>query len=166
MEPQACRNQLARLLSDETRLLGTLEQQLRREHELLGANDVDALEQVGSARQESVAALLRVDDQRRDLCRLLGRNPDHTGLAALLKWCDPEGSLSAAYSQCAELAQSCRTQNDRNGILVNARLNRVTGMLGMLGAGTNVAESRTYAAQHAPRAAAVASHGRLLSISA
>jgi flagellar biosynthesis protein FlgN len=164
VEAQACRDQLTRLLSEESSLLTRLQQQLQHEHDMLTANDVDGLERAGNARQESIAALLRIDDDRRDLCRALGRNPDQTGLAGLLQWCDPQGSLSTAYGKCSELAQNCRTQNDRNGVLVNARLNRVSGMLGMLN--TNAADSRTYGAQHAPRPTPTVNPGRLLSISA
>ena len=98
MEPKACLTQLARLLADETSLLGTLAQQLQREHELLVANDVEALELAADARQNSVLALSRLDQERRSLCRLLGHSADHLGLAALLKWCDPAGSLAAAHA--------------------------------------------------------------------
>ncbi len=89
MEPQVCLTQLANMLADETRLLGKLALQLQREHELLVANDVEGLEQAAEARQASVAGLSRVDQERRNLCRVLGYGTDHLGLGALLKWCDP-----------------------------------------------------------------------------
>jgi flagellar biosynthesis protein FlgN len=163
MDPQACLSQLARLLSEETALLGTLAQQLQREHELLNANDVDALDQAAQARQTSVAGLLRLDDERRNLCRVLGRSADQAGLAALLKWCDPAGSLASAHARCAEQAQQCREQNDRNGILVNARLNRVSGMLNLLGGSAGV---RTYEPKGTPRGAGTLPAGRMLSTTA
>lgn len=160
MEPNACRAQFARLLSDEAGLLGVLEDQLRQEHELLVANDVEGLENASGARQDTVAKLLRIDDERCGLARLLGRHPDQVGLAALLAWCDPTGSLAGIQGECAQRAQRCREQNERNGALVTARLNRVTGMLDMLADNT----SKTYAPHATARSSAAP--GRMLSITA
>ncbi len=162
MDQHSCLNQLSRLLADETAQLAALEQQLQREHELLQANDVDGLEQAAKIRQQTVATLLRLDDDRRNLCRLMGQSADQTGLAAIIGWCDPEGKLSAAYAACAVQAQRCRDQNDRNGALVTARLNRVSGMLGMLNAN---AAPKTYEARGAARSTSTPG-GRMVSISA
>jgi flagellar biosynthesis protein FlgN len=162
MEPQACLKQLTGLLAEESNLLATLQQQLQREHELLVSNDVDGLEAVADARQASVVALSRLDQDRRNLCRLLGKNPDQTGLAALLKWCDPTGSLAAAHAAASRQAQSCREQNDRNGVLVNARLARLGGMLDKMGG----KGFKTYDSPGIARSTPASSAGRMLSISA
>jgi flagellar biosynthesis/type III secretory pathway chaperone len=132
MHLQACREQFARHLSDETELLINLEQQLRHEHELLSSNDIEGLEQASGMRQQTVTRLLRLDEERRGLCRVRNLPSDATGLAELLAWCDPAGSLAAAQALCATHAQRCRDQNERNGALVTARLNRVSGMLDMM----------------------------------
>lgn len=161
MDPASCRAELARMLAEEARLLDTLEQQLEREHEHLVANDVESLERAGNARQATVAALLKLEDERRALCRMLGQGEDRTGLAALFAWCDPQGSLATAQAECARLAANCRARNERNGALVTARLNRLAGMLEMLGPGN---AARTYepgAPRHRP-----APSGRLVSVSA
>src|SRR5690606_25113535 len=128
MDQKTCRAQLTRLLVDENALLTELEQQLRNEHAFLAGNDVEALERAGTARQNTVAKLLRLDDDRRGLFRRIGKSDDKIGLAALVTWCDPTGSLDAAQSACASLAEACREQNERNGALATARLARVTGM--------------------------------------
>ncbi|MET0282595.1 MAG: flagellar protein FlgN [Steroidobacteraceae bacterium] len=161
MDAKTCLAQFARLLADETGLLAVLETQLQQEHLLLSNNDVDGLEAASSARQNTVAKLLRIDDERRSLCRLMGQSADQFGIGRLLAWCDPAGSLAAAQGQCTIQAERCRQQNDRNGALVAARLNRITGMLDMLADNTG---PRTYEAHGAARGA-VAS-GRMLSISA
>jgi flagellar biosynthesis protein FlgN len=164
MESKVCLTQLARLLADETSLLGTLAQQLQREHELLVANDVEGLELAADARQNSVVALSRLDQERRSLCRLLGHSADHLGLAALFKWCDPAGSLAAAHAAASDQAQRCREQNDRNGALVNARLNRLSGMLDLLNG--NNATHRTYESRGTNRNPAGIAAGRMVSTSA
>src|SRR5688500_4818951 len=161
MDQPTCRTRLARLLADETALLTQLAQQLQQEHEHLAANDVERLEQAGETRQQTIVKLLRLEDDRRALCRQLGRDMDRNGLALLLAWCDPEGTTAAAQATCTELAGRCRTQNERNGALVTARLPRVTGMLDMLG---DSATPRTYDQRFA-RAAAVPA-GRMVSVSA
>jgi flagellar biosynthesis/type III secretory pathway chaperone len=161
VDQHACRAQLARLLTDESALLTQLDRQLLAEHDLLKSNDVDGLEAAGSARQETIAKLLRIEDERRSLCRMLGRGNDKAGLAALFAWCDPQGSLAGPQSTCAQLAERCRAQNERNGALVTARLKRVTGMLDMLADNTS---TRTYQPGASRYAAPQA--GRMLSISA
>jgi len=164
MQPQACREQFARHLSDETALLIDLEQQLQREHEFLAANDIEGLEQASGMRQQTVARLLRLDEERRGLCRVRNLPSDAAGLGELLAWCDPAGSLAAAQALCATHAQRCREQNERNGALVTARLNRVSSMLGMM-EGSN--PGSTYQPRSsATRAAAYQPAGRMVSTSA
>lgn len=163
MEPQDCRERFARCLADETGLLASLEQQLRHEHELLVANDIDGLSAANGARQQTVARLLRVHDERASLCRARNLPADVNGLAQLLAWCDPAGSLAEPQSRCAMQAQRCREQNERNGVLVTARLNRVGGMLDMI-AGENNAD--TYQPRAAAVSPAITAAGRLLSTSA
>lgn len=162
MDPRACLNQLANMLADETRLLGLLAQQLQKEHDLLVANDVEGLEQAADARQSSVAGLARLDHERRSLCRMLGHGADNTGLSAMLKWCDPTGSLAAPHAAASREAQLCREQNDRNGALVNARLNRLNGMVDRMNGGA----PRTYDSRGPVRTAVAAPAGRMVSISA
>ena len=161
MQPQVCFTQLANMLADETRLLGQLARQLQHEHELLLANDVEGLEKAADSRQASVAGLSRLDEERRNLCRLLGHGADHAGLAAMFRWCDPTGSLAAPHAAASREAQLCREQNDRNGALVNARLNRLNGMVDKM----NGDSHRTYESRGPARSTA-AVPGRMLSISA
>jgi flagellar biosynthesis protein FlgN len=162
MQPQACLAQLANMLAEESRLLAQLAQQLQREHELLVANDIDGLEQAADARQASVVGLSRLDQERRSLSRMLGHGTDHAGLAAMLKWCDPSGSLAAAHAAASREAQLCREQNDRNGALVNARLNRLNGMVDRMNGGSQ----RTYESRGPARSSVSAPPGRIVSISA
>src|SRR5262245_59417558 len=101
LEPQDCRERFARYLADETGLLTELEQQLLHEQELPAANDIDGLASANGARQQTVARLLRVHDERASLCRARNLATDASGFAALLAWCDPTGSLADAQSRCA-----------------------------------------------------------------
>ena len=143
MDASACRSQLDRLLRDETSLLALLEKQLESEHGLLKANDIDGLDQAGAARQDTVQKLLRIDDDRRQLARLLGKGNDPAAMAELLGWCDPQGSLADVYGLCATQAQRCREQNTRNGALVAARLARVSDTLRHIA--PSPTSARTYA---------------------
>lgn len=68
-------------------------------------------------------------------------------MAALLGWCDPSGTLADAYQRCATQAQKCREQNNRNGALVAARLQRVSKLLDTMNG--NAPASTTYGPQGA-----------------
>src|SRR5512139_2085826 len=101
MQPELCRDHVQKLLSAEIQALALLETLLDREHELLRQNDIEALEKAGAERQESVIELLRVEDERQALCRMLGYPSDLGGLEQLLRWCDPQGSLAKLWGDCA-----------------------------------------------------------------
>jgi len=132
VDPGVCREHLTTLLREESALLGELEELLRRESGILETSDVQALEATTRARQERVGALARIEEQRRSLCALHGFSGDRAGLEALMAWCDGQGTLLPRLRECAERAVRCRDLNDRNGIVVAARLKRVEGMLGAL----------------------------------
>jgi len=132
VDPGVCREHLQKLLAEELNALTQLESLLDREHDLLVANDVDGLEQAGESRQACVGELLRVEDERRSLCRMMNVPTDAQGLERLLRWCDPSNTMHRRFGECAERAAKCRELNERNGALVTARLKKVEGMLDVL----------------------------------
>lgn len=132
MDPRVCREHLEKLLAEETNTLAQLETLLDREHDLLTANDIDELERAGEARQQCVGTLVRIEDERRSLCRMMNVPADVTGLDRLLTWCDPTKALRRRWTECAERATRCRHLNERNGALVTARLKKVEGALDVL----------------------------------
>lgn len=147
MDPIVCREHLDKLLIEEAGALTRLESLLDREHELLVANNVDELERAGEERQTCIGELIRIEDERRSLCRMMNVPTDKTGLERLMKWCDPSNSLLQRWADCAEHATRCRAANDRNGALVTARMKKVEGMLDVLTGRTN--ETKVYGKQGA-----------------
>jgi flagellar biosynthesis/type III secretory pathway chaperone len=128
-----CRDVLSRLINEESSTLSDLVQLLEREHELLVANrSAEALEDACEARQICMGTLLRVQDERRGLLRLLGLSDSAAALDDLLTRCDPRGELKTAWAATLANARRCRELNDRNGALVNARMRRVEGLLNVL----------------------------------
>jgi hypothetical protein len=73
----------------KTRALSEFESLLEREHQALSTRDIDALEALADARQSSVIRMLKLEDERRSLCSMLGYDTDLSGLARLIAWCDP-----------------------------------------------------------------------------
>jgi len=132
VDPGVCREHLRTLLREESELLAELEELLVRESRVLETSDVRALEATTCARQQRMGALARIEEQRRSLCALHGFSADRVGLEGLMAWCDGEGNLLSRLRVCAERAVRCRDLNDRNGIIVAARLKRVAGMLDAL----------------------------------
>jgi flagellar biosynthesis/type III secretory pathway chaperone len=132
VDPVLTRDHLARLLAEENTALADFELLLDREHRALTGRDIDALEALADARQSSITQLLKLEDERRSLCSMLGYDTDLSGLAKLLAWCDPQRSLARRYDECAARARKCRDMNDRNGLLVGAHMKRVEGLLGAI----------------------------------
>lgn len=132
MDPALTRDHLARLLAEENTALADFEALLDREHGALAGRDIDALEALADERQSSITQLLKLEDERRSLCSMLGYDTDLAGLAKLIAWCDPQRSLARPYEECAMRARKCRDLNDRNGLLVGAQIKRVTGLLGAI----------------------------------
>jgi flagellar biosynthesis/type III secretory pathway chaperone len=132
VDPFVCFEHFEKLLTEEVNALTRLEELLDREHDLLVANEVDELERAGEARQMCIGELMRIEDERRSLCRMMNVTADVAGLERLLSWCDPTGSLKTRWAACADRAGRCRAANDRNGALVVARMKKVEGMLDVL----------------------------------
>ncbi len=161
MDPTQVREKLGNLIKDENVALTELSTLLDREHGFLEANDVTSLESATRERQRCVARIFRVDEERRALCRDMGRDVDLKGLEDLLRWCDPRGLLADSWAQCSEAAARCRNLNDRNGALVAARLKHVQARLGTL------ISSRRDASTYGPKGAySQASTGRVLTAEA
>jgi flagellar biosynthesis/type III secretory pathway chaperone len=132
MDQQTCRATFARLIKEETAALGQLAVLLEREFAHLKDSEVEALGAAMRERQQCVVRILKVDDERRELCRALGRPFDLKGLQALITWCDPQGTLVSAWAACTAAATQCRSLNDRNSAMAGARLQHVQARLGLL----------------------------------
>jgi flagellar biosynthesis/type III secretory pathway chaperone len=136
------RDTLGRLLAEENAALSEFEVLLDQEHGALAKRDIDALESLAESRQNSIVRLLKIEEERRSVCSMLGYDTDLQGLARLIAWCDPSRTLARPYDECATRARKCRDLNDRNGVLVGAQIKRVEGMLGALTGAA--AEPRAY----------------------
>ncbi len=132
MDDLLCRETLTRLIMDETAALTELAGILDVEHAALVANDVDALRNAGNLRHRQVNSLVRVEEERRSLCRAMGVPADRRGLQRLLERCDPTFELARRWGGCASLAEGCRRANDRNGALVAARMKHVEQVLSLI----------------------------------
>jgi flagellar biosynthesis/type III secretory pathway chaperone len=157
------RDTLRRLLAEENAALAEFATLLDKEYGALRGRDIDALETLADTRQASVVKLLKIEEERRSLCSMLGYDTDLAGLAKLIAWCDPAHTLGKSYAECASRARDCRDLNNRNGVLVGAQMKRVEGLLGaMTGASS---EPRAYGprGQSNPYAAAA---GKVLSAEA
>jgi flagella synthesis protein FlgN len=126
------RDTLGRLLAEENAALSEFEGLLDQEHGALAKRDIDTLESLAETRQNSIVRLLKIEEERRSVCGMLGYDTDLQGLAKLIAWCDPARTLARPYDECANRARKCRDLNDRNGVLVGAQIKRVEGLLGAL----------------------------------
>lgn len=152
MDILATRELAARLIAEERALLERFEQLLEREAVALRSDDVAAIEGAGAARQECSSALLHLDEERRNACRMLGFGDGRRAFESLLAACDPVGDLERRWRTSHDLLQRCKDANDRNGAVVTAKLRRVEALLVTLRGGD--AGPRVYDAGGQPGAAA------------
>jgi flagellar biosynthesis/type III secretory pathway chaperone len=131
------RRALERVLGDEARLLGELEQVLKRESDVVRGDDPGAIERIGSARHQCVSALTRLDAERMDACRMLSYPASRDGFERLLGWCDPGHELRAHWQRNLQVARRCKELNDRNGAVVALKLGQVRQLLSTLRSGSN-----------------------------
>ena len=157
MEASLCREHLAELVHEELKLLEVLHQLLEQERGVIASGDLKALERSTAQRQAQVAALAHTEAQRSSLCSMHGQTADAAGLAHILRWCDPGGSLGPKLQECRARALKCRQLNDRNGLMVSAHLKRVDERLRALRGRAD------RAATYGPRGDLAGSHaGRML----
>lgn len=138
---------LSRLLQTQTSRLGELLHLLTHEQELLLAGQADgkALEQAAHAKQSLLDALDAAEKGRLSIQGRLGYSTD------------PEGARQAAedadcleeWQTMLELARQTARQNQRNGYLINARVQHNRQMLHHL---QSIVEARPYTAKGQHRA--------------
>jgi flagellar biosynthesis/type III secretory pathway chaperone len=151
MDHEATRELAARLIAEERDLLERFEHLLDREAAALRTDDVAAIEAAGADRQACSSALLRVDEERRQACRMLGYGDGRDAFERLLAACDPDGKLARRWESSREVLMRCKDANDRNGAVVTAKLRRVEALLVTLRGGD--ADTQVYAAGGQGRAA-------------
>ncbi|HSW33455.1 MAG TPA: flagellar protein FlgN [Steroidobacteraceae bacterium] len=142
----------ARLIAEERALLERFEQLLEREAAALRSDDVATIEAAGADRQACTSALLRIDEERRQACRMLGFGDGRDAFERLLAGCDPGGELARSRQASRDLMLRCKAANDRNGAVVTAKLRRVEALLVTLRGGD--AGAPVYGASGESRAAA------------
>jgi len=152
MDPGVTRELAARLIAEERALLERFEQLLEREAAALRSDDVATIEAAGADRQACTSALLRIDEERRQACRMLGFGDDRDAFERLLAGCDPGGELARSRQASRDLMLRCKEANDRNGAVVTAKLRRVEALLVTLRGGD--AGAPVYGASGESRAAA------------
>ena len=79
MDAALTRDTLQRLLVEENGALAEFERLLDEEHGALRSRNIDALEQLAESRQANVIRLLKIEDERRSLCSMLGFDTDLHG---------------------------------------------------------------------------------------
>jgi flagellar biosynthesis/type III secretory pathway chaperone len=129
MDAVATRELAARLIAEEHALLERFEQLLEREAAALRSDDVATIEAAGADRQACTSALLRVEEERRQACRMLGFGDGRNAFDRLLAGCDSGGALTGRWQATRALILRCKDANDRNGAVVTAKLRRVESLL-------------------------------------
>src|SRR5471032_781472 len=105
---------LSRILDEESRLLTELHALLHDEAAILSSNDIEGITRIGSTRQRCIDALTALDAERAATCRMLSFGQGASALTRLLQWCDPGGTLDAAWRANLAIARQCQQLNNTN----------------------------------------------------
>jgi flagellar biosynthesis/type III secretory pathway chaperone len=112
--PDNCRQSLHRLLQQETSAMQKLSVALQAEHNAILGRDTDALEQIVGEKLLAVNLVVELEQERTSLMESAGYRASTDGMLHLLKWCDRDDQLSAAWQQLLSIAGECREQNRLN----------------------------------------------------
>ena len=140
MDPGVCREHLQKLLAEELNALTQLETLLDREHELLVANDVDGLDRAGEARQACVGELLRVEDERRSLCRMMNVPTDCRAWSDCCAGAIPRTRCSVAWATALSVRRAAASSTIATARWSPRDLKKVEGMLDVLTGRANQTE--------------------------
>ena len=152
MDHEVTRELTARLIAEERTLLERFEHLLEREAAALRTDDVAVIEGAGADRQACSSALLRIDEERREACRMLGFGEARDAFERLLAACDPQGELQRRWQGARDVLLRCKRANDHNGAVVMSKLRRVEALLVTLRGGES--GGQLYGAAGQPRAPA------------
>src|SRR3569833_2619493 len=114
MNQTQCREKLGILIKDESLALNELSTLLDREHGLLEANDVVALEGATRERQRCVARIVRADEERRALCRDMCRPVGGRGRGGGRRGGGRGGARAGGGARGAGAAARARGRGGRN----------------------------------------------------
>lgn len=125
VQPEAIRQHLDRILTEEAALLAELEQVLTREADAVRGDDPNAIENIGGARHHCIDALMRLDAERVGACRMLSLGSGPSAIERLLAWCDSNEALRRRWQANLAVTRRCKDLNDRNGAIVTLKLEHV-----------------------------------------
>lgn len=112
-----------------------LSERLADEARVLLESDLDGLDSVTAAKQESIAALERVEAERRSLMGMLAGSTRQAGHEEVLRNLDGSGHATERWNHLTALLEACRERNAQNGRLVALRRAQVVRSLSILAGG-------------------------------
>jgi len=148
MHAQDLTTQLAAHLGGQIAAAHLLLKILEEEHTALKGADAHALDRAGSAKIAALNEFERLEQARRQLCRL------HDGRAAferLIDTLDRGTALRSAWQHLLELTGRCRDANQTNGLIIAYRQKQIRQLLGVL---RGASGAHTYSPSGTPNAIA------------
>ncbi len=105
------------LLQQEQAAVQQLLATLQQEHQALGARDVDAIDQAVAAKEQQLAQLGQLAQQRNQLLEQAGVSADKEGFSQFIA-SEPSGKLKQRWDELETLLRECQRQNQINGSLL------------------------------------------------
>lgn len=127
--------ELCTLLEEEIRVATLLWGTIKTEREALRARDADALTRATGAKQQCLAELDALDQDRRQMLALAGLPSDRQGLDLHVESLADEHPVAFRWQRLAGLLDQCRLGNTANGQMVAIQRNHVERALRVLQGG-------------------------------
>lgn len=124
--------ELCTLLEEEIRVATLLWGTIKTEREALRARDADALTRATGAKQQCLAELDALDQDRRELLTLAGLPGDRPGLDLHVETLADEHPVAFRWQRLTGLLEQCRIGNAANGQMVAIQRNHVERALRVL----------------------------------
>jgi flagella synthesis protein FlgN len=125
------REQLEHLLQREAESVQGLAVTLTLEFEALEGNDADSLNDVVSRKEQQLAELNNLANERTALLQHAGFDADRAGFAAALD-ADDSGALRPLWEQVEAALLKCQQQNEINGKLLDVSKQQTQELLSLM----------------------------------
>lgn len=157
--PAECRTAFERLVVASLAAADQLQKSLNDERLALERQDSDALGQAANAKQECVATLETLEQERRAISAAAGFASGPEQMPALIAWCDGGNRIIEDWERFLVIAADCDRMNTANGAIIHLKRQHYAAALRIVG-GSATGTIETYgpsggdAAIRSPRALA------------
>jgi flagellar biosynthesis protein FlgN len=116
-------SELDALLSKEISVINKLIELFQQEHQILSSNELDKLEALSRRKLKTLQALENAEHERGNWLQAAGWDRGGNAMVQLLSLQAPGSKADSAWRELLKLASDAKALNQRNGALVQSKMN-------------------------------------------